>query len=300
MAALPCDAAARHSRGLMLATVGIVVLSFDSLLVRLAGTDGWNIAFWRGALMAIVMGLFYCQRRRLATLNAHRGVSLISAGLLAAISLLFVMAVMHTRVANVVVILSTAPLFAAIFTRLFLQEQVAARTWIAIGLAMLGLVIVFAGSLTGEGLLGDMYALGAAMAVGANLTLLRRYQTLDRLPLIAGGGIMTALVAWPMATPLALETQSYVVLAVMGLIQMPLATALINNATRYLPSAEVALFYLVEAILGTLWVWWLLGENPPEATLYGGLLTLVTLLGNAWLGLRRSRLHRVSATSPAR
>ncbi|ART63321.1 DMT family transporter [Kushneria marisflavi] len=300
MAALPCDAAARHSRGLMLATVGIVVLSFDSLLVRLAGTDGWNIAFWRGALMAIVMGLFYCQRRRLATLNAHRGVSLISAGLLAAISLLFVMAVMHTRVANVVVILSTAPLFAAIFTRLFLQEQVAARTWIAIGLAMLGLVIVFAGSLTGEGLLGDMYALGAAMAVGANLTLLRRYQTLDRLPLIAGGGIMTALVAWPMATPLALETQSYVVLAVMGLIQMPLATALINNATRYLPSAEVALFYLVEAILGTLWVWWLLGENPPEATLYGGLLTLVTLLGNAWLGLRRSRLRRVSATSPAR
>lgn len=300
MAALPCDAAARHSRGLMLATVGIVVLSFDSLLVRLAGTDGWNIAFWRGALMAIVMGLFYCQRRRLATLNAHRGVSLISAGLLATISLLFVMAVMHTRVANVVVILSTAPLFAAIFTRLFLQEQVAARTWIAIGLAMLGLVIVFAGSLTGEGLLGDMYALGAAMAVGANLTLLRRYQTLDRLPLIAGGGMMTALVAWPMATPLALETQSYVVLAVMGLIQMPLATALINNATRYLPSAEVALFYLVEAILGTLWVWWLLGENPPEATLYGGLLTLVTLLGNAWLGLRRSRLRRVSATSPAR
>lgn len=297
MVATPRDAAARHSRGLLLATVGIIVLSFDSLLVRLASTDGWSIAFWRGALMAIVMGLFYCQRRRLATLNAHRGVSLVSAGLLATISLLFVMAVMHTRVANVVVILSTAPLFAAIFTRLFLQEAVAARTWMAIGLAMLGLVIVFAGSLTGDGLLGDVYALGAAMAVGANLTLLRRYQTLDRLPLIAGGGVITAVVAWPMATPLALETQSYAVLAVMGLIQMPLATALINNATRYLPSAEVALFYLVEAILGTLWVWWLLGENPPKATLYGGLLTLVTLLANGWLGLRTSRSRRAIAAS---
>ncbi len=202
------------------------------------------------------------------------------------------MAVMHTRVANVVVILSTAPLFAAILTRLFLQERVAARTWMAIGLAMLGLVIVFAGSLTGDGLVGDIYALGAAMAVGANLTLLRHFPTLDRLPLIAGGGVLTALVAWPMATPLALGTQSYAVLAIMGLIQMPLATALINNATRYLPSAEVALFYLVEAILGTLWVWWLLGENPPGATLYGGLLTLVTLLVNAWLGLRKSRALR--------
>lgn len=299
MITTPHEAAARHSRGLLLATVGIVVLSFDSLLVRLADTDGWNVAFWRGAFMAIVMGLFYCQRRRLATLNAHRRVSLLSAGLLAATSLLFVMAVMHTRVANVVVILSTAPLFAALFTRLFLQERVAARTWIAIGLAMLGLVIVFAGSLTGDGLLGDVYALGAAMAVGANLTLLRRYQALDRLPLIAGGGVITAVVAWPMATPLALDTQSYAVLAVMGLIQMPLATALINNATRYLPSAEVALFYLIEAILGTLWVWWLLGENPPEATLYGGLLTLVTLLSNGWLGLRKSRGRRAAAASQA-
>lgn len=291
------DATAQHSRGLTLATLGIVILSFDSLLVRLAAADGWDIAFWRGALMALIMGVLYCQPRRLANLNAQRRASLISSGLLATISLLFVMAVMHTRVANVVVILSTAPLFAAIFTRLFLQERVAARTWVAIGLAMLGLVIVFAGSLTGEGLLGDLYALGAAMAVGANLTLLRRYPVLDRLPLIAGGGVITALVAWPMATPLALEPQSYLVLAVMGLVQMPLATALINNATRYLPSAEVALFYLVEAILGTLWVWWFLGENPPEATLYGGLLTLVTLLVNGWLGLRRARSRRVAAAS---
>ncbi|WP_456268616.1 DMT family transporter [Kushneria sp. AK178] len=297
MTATATDASAHHSRGLTLATLGIVVLSFDSLLVRLAATDGWNIAFWRGALMALIMGALYCQPRRLATLNVQRGASLVSAALLAAISLLFVMAVMHTRVANVVVILSTAPLFAAIFTRLFLQERVATRTWVAIGLAMLGLVIVFAGSLTGEGLLGDLYALGAAMAVGANLTLLRRYPVLDRLPLIAGGGVITAIIAWPMATPLALETQSYVVLAIMGLLQMPLATALINNATRYLPSAEVALFYLVEAILGTLWVWWFLGEQPPEATLYGGLLTLVTLLVNGWLGVRRARVRRVATTS---
>lgn len=278
-----------HARGVTLAFIGIVVLSFDSLLVRLALTDGWNIAFWRGALMAVVIGIFYCQRRRLATLNNHRGASLGSAVLLAATSLLFVMAVVHTRVANVVVILSTAPLFAAIFTRLFLQERVAPRTWIAIGMSMLGLIIVFAGSLGGDGLLGDLYALGAAMAVGANLTLLRRFQTMDRLPLIAGGGIITAIIAWPMATPLTLNTQSYIVLAIMGLIQMPLATALINNATRYLPSAEVALFYLVEAILGTLWVWWFLGENPPDATLYGGTLTMVTLIINAWLGMRVKR-----------
>lgn len=275
-----------HRRGLLLASVGIVVLSVDSLLVRLASADGWNIVFWRGSLMALSMGLLYCQKRRLATLRGHHGAALLSALLLAAMSTLFVMAVMHTRVANVVVILSTAPLFAALFTCFCLKEVVSARTWMAIALASLGLVIVFAGSLESAGMLGNLYALGASAAVGGNLTLLRCFPAMDRLPLIAVGGLVSAVIAWPMATPLRLDAGSYVVLAVMGLVQMPLATALINNATRYLPSAEVALFYLVEAILGTLWVWWILGERPPGATLYGGTLTLVTLIANAWLGLR--------------
>ncbi|WP_210725963.1 DMT family transporter [Modicisalibacter radicis] len=275
-----------HRRGLLLATFGILVLSVDSLLVRLASSDGWNIVFWRGSLMALSVGVLYCRRRRLATLRGHEGAALLSALLLAAMSTLFVLAVMHTRVANVVVILSTAPLFAALFTRFCLNEAVSARTWMAIAFASLGLLIVFAGSMQSAGMLGNVYALGASAAVGGNLTLLRRFPAMDRLPLIAVGGLVSAVIALPMATPLRLDAGSYLVLAVMGLVQMPLATALINNATRYLPSAEVALFYLVEAILGTLWVWWILGERPPGATVYGGALTLVTLVANAWLGLR--------------
>lgn len=275
-----------HRRGLLLAAFGILVLSVDSLLVRLASSDGWNIVFWRGSLMALSVGMLYCRRRRLVTLKGHEGAALLSALLLAAMSTLFVMAVMHTRVANVVVILSTAPLFAALFTRFCLREAVSARTWLAIAFSTLGLLIVFAGSMESAGMLGNVYALGASAAVGGNLTLLRRFPAMDRLPLIAVGGLVSAVIALPMATPLRLAPETYVVLAVMGLVQMPLATALINNATRYLPSAEVALFYLVEAILGTLWVWWVLGERPPGATVYGGALTLVTLVANAWLGLR--------------
>ncbi|WP_148253628.1 DMT family transporter [Aidingimonas lacisalsi] len=277
-----------HGRGLLMAAAGVTVLSVDSLLVRLAATDGWNIIFWRGGLMGLSLGLLCLGGRRLATLRGHLGISLVSAILLGVTSTLFVLAVMNTKVANVVVILSAAPLFAAIFTRCFLHEPVALRTWLAIALAMFGMLLVFSGSLSGEGLVGDAYALIAAAAVGGNLTLLRRHPDLDRIPLIAIGGGISALVALPMATPLALTPQSYGVLALMGLLQMPLATALINSATRYLPSAEVALFYLVEAVLGTLWVWWWLGEQPPQATLLGGSVILLTLFVNAWLGLRHS------------
>lgn len=283
-----------YRRGLAMVFTGIVFLSFDSLLIRLAGTEGWNIVFWRGLFMFCALGLASCFGNRLATLRTNAKASLACAVLLGLISSLFVLAVMNANVANVVVILSSAPLFAALFSRAFLHEQIPLRTMLVIGVCMFGMTLVFVGSETGGMLVGNLYALAAAAAVGGNLTLLRRYPSIDRIPVIAGGGFLSAAIALPMAHPMALSGHSYSVLALMGLLQMPLATVLINNATRYLPSAEVALFYLVETVLGTLWVWWLLGESPTAFSMLGGSMIIMALLVHAWLGLRResnSALH---------
>lgn len=269
------------ARGLLLVTTGIVVLSFDGLLVRLVQADGWSIVFWRGLLMFLALGAFSLSARSRASIRAQPLLSVTSALLLALISIFFVLAIIH-----VVVILSTAPLFAALLTRFFLHEPVALRTWLAISVATLGIVLVFAGSFTSSDLLGNVYALLSSAALGANLTLLRRHPSLERMPLIALGGLAAALISLPMAQPFGLDGASYLALAVMGLLQMPLATLLINNATRYLPSAEVALFYLLESVLGTLWVWYFLSEVPAQATLYGGALVIVTLMVHAGLTLR--------------
>lgn len=274
------------ARGLLLVTSGIVLLSFDGLLVRLVNADGWSIVFWRGLLMFIALGAFSLSARSRASLGAKPLPSAVSAVLLALISIFFVLGVIHTTVANVVVILSTAPLFAALFTRFFLLEAVALRTWLAIGVATLGIVLVFAGSFSTSDLLGNGYALLSSLALGANLTLLRRHASLARMPLIALGGLVAALIALPKAQPFGLDQASYLALGMMGLLQMPLATLLINSATRYLPSAEVALFYLLESVLGTLWVWYFLSEVPAQATLYGGALVIATLVVHAGFTLR--------------
>lgn len=274
------------ARGLLLVTSGIVLLSFDGLLVRLVNADGWSIVFWRGLLMFIALGAFSLSARSRASLGAKPLPSAVSAVLLALISIFFVLGVIHTTVANVVVILSTAPLFAALFTRFFLREAVALRTWLAIGVATLGIVLVFAGSFSTSDLLGNGYALLSSLALGANLTLLRRHASLARMPLIALGGLVAALIALPKAQPFGLDQASYLALGLMGLLQMPLATLLINSATRYLPSAEVALFYLLESVLGTLWVWYFLSEVPAQATLYGGALVIATLVVHAGFTLR--------------
>ncbi len=276
-----------QARGLLLVTSGVVVLSFDGLLVRLAQADGWSIVFWRGLLMFLALGAFSLTAKSRASLRAQPLISGLSALLLALISIFFVLAIIHTTVANVVVVLATSPLFAALFTRFFLREQVALHTWLAIVVAALGILVVFAGAFNPTDLAGNGYALLSAAAVGANLTLLRRHPAIERMPLIALGGLAAAVIAWPQAEPLGLDATSYWALAIMGVIQMPLATLLINNATRYLPSAEVALFYLLETVLGTLWVWCLLNETPDRATVYGGTLVIATLATHACLSFRR-------------
>ncbi|WP_252108105.1 MULTISPECIES: DMT family transporter [unclassified Halomonas] len=278
-----------YQRGLMIVILGVVFLSFDGLLIRLAATDGFTIVFWRGFLMLCVLGALCLVRQKLSTLRVHPVASLASATLLGLISALFVLAVMNANVANVVVILSTAPLFAAIFSRVFLGERVALRTLIAIALCMLGMGLVFFGEGAAGMLVGNLFALAAALAIGGNLTVLRRYPRIDTTTVIAGGGLLSAAIAWPMASPLALQAPQFGVLALMGLVQMPLATVLINSATRYLPSTEVALFYLVETALGTLWVWWLLGEEPTASTLAGGVLVITVLMVHAGVGLKRER-----------
>jgi drug/metabolite transporter (DMT)-like permease len=279
----------QHLYGTFIVTIGVLVLSFDALLIRLAHTNSWNVAFWRGAFMVVSLGLLLAVRQpasAVANFNANQRVSIISACLTSLGSLLFVLSVNHTRVANTVVILSVSPLFAALFTHLFLHEVVSLRTWAAIGVTLVGVAIVVSGSLESTNWLGDLFALLAACNLGGNFTLLRRYPQPSRIVIIGLSGIFIALIALPFAAPLGLSWQSYGVLAVMGLLQIPLALILIAVGTRYLPAPEVSLLLLVETVLGPIWVWLALGEQPAVTTFVGGVLIIATLAVHSWLGLQ--------------
>ncbi len=290
-----------RKKGVAVVGAGVLIISVDALLVRLAVTGSWNVVFWRGLLMFLSLGVLYRVR-------SGRGLvpALVRGGWPAAFSSLlfglggtfFVSSVMYTRVANTVVIISSAPLFAALFTRVFLREAVPVRTWAAIGLGLAGVLLVFSGSLGGGGLTGDVIALLAACNVGGNLTLLRRHSDLSRIPLVCAGGLIMAGIALPFADPLDITLQGGIALGIMGLVQMPLALTLIARSTRFLPSPEVSLFILVETVLSPIWVWLVLGEEPPDATLLGAALIIPALAVHSWLGMREERRGAVAPEDP--
>lgn len=281
------DESSSHLRGVLTVVAGVVIISFDALLVRLAGVDGWNVSFWRGLFMGLTM-LGVLRLRGDSRPASGEGLWLASL-MMAGSSLSLVLAFTLTRAANAVVILSMAPLFAALFSRYFLGERCPPRTWLAILFSLGGVVWVMIGSLGGGNLTGDFLAVVATLFIGGYFTVFRRYPELSRVRVVCRGGFLLAAAAFFFSTPLALPAQSYGWLALGGLLQIPIALVLLTSGTRFLPAAEVSLFLLLETVLAPIWVWLVLGEVPPPSTFSGGALIIATLVLHTFVSYRRPK-----------
>ncbi len=280
-----------HLQGIWAAVIGVIVLSFDALLVRLADADGWDVMFWRGFFIFVTMACFSARsgQWRAMLVRETAGAAWTVAFLYGISTGLFVLSISNTMVANTVVILSSSPFFAALFSWLLIGEVIRLRTSMAILACMFGVAVVFSSSMESGGWLGDGLALVLAILMGVSLTILRSNPGIPRIPIIAVSGLVAALLALPFSHPLTLQSESYVWLALMGLLQMPMASLLIMVATRYLPSPEVSLFLLIETVLAPIWVWWGVGEVPPSLTLIGGVIVIGTIAIHSTLSLRQDR-----------
>ncbi len=271
-----------HAKGLAITGLGVLVLSPDALLLRLLTLDPFTTVFWRALLMGLtlagVLAVVYRGRADRA-LRAVGRWGLVSAHVYALNMISFVYSIHHTAVANTLVIIAAAPLFAAILSRLFLGEGVRLETWAATLVVLAGIAIVFWDGLAQGTWDGDLAALVTALCLAGNFTILRHRKHIDMVPATALGGFIAAgfLLVIGAASPLAPDGRDWLVLAVLGLFVVPVAFGLITIGPRYITAPEVGLLMLVETVLGPLWVWLALGERASALSLTGGGIVLVTL-----------------------
>lgn len=278
-----------HTRGALMALVGIFVLSPDALILRLVDTDQWSLIFWRGSVSAITLLVCFAmiyRRNVFIYLRAIGTYGLLGGFIFAASSILFVTSIVLTSVANTLVIISAAPLITAILSRIFLHEPIPTRTWAAIFATFVGITTIFGGSLGGGTLTGDLCAMGTALCLAGHLTIVRRARTVNMVPTVALGGLIAALLVLPLATPTSIDAQGLLWILLLGVVILPISTALIVLATRFISAPEVSLIMLLEAILGPLWVWAVLSEIPSIQTFIGGIIVLSTLSLHSIASLR--------------
>ena len=241
-----------HAKGLLITALGVLIISPDTLLIRLAGLDVWSLAVWRGTLQAVGMiFLLYCfyGRRTFALFKAIGLTGVLLAVVFAGNTLTFLTAVLNTKVANALVIMATAPFFAAVLSHIFLDEKVAIRTSLAIGVALCGVALLVADGLGGGTFYGDALALVSALLFGAKVTIIRARKGVNMIPAMALSGLVFAAIALPFAQPLEIDGTQLVWVLLMGFAVITPATALITLGPRFVPAPEVSLLFLGETVL---------------------------------------------------
>ncbi|MDE0524643.1 MAG: DMT family transporter [Boseongicola sp.] len=271
-----------HLKGLIVTTLGVLLVVPDSLFVRLVDAEPMVIAFWRGSTAGAVV---------LVVLLAVQGVrgfravlqtgwpGLVYTVLMGTTAPAFVLAVTQASVANVVFIFASMPVFAALFSRIFLGELIRARMVITMAVVILGLGIIAYGSSETQiaSWKGDIWAVYISAAFAAALTAVRKVKATSMIPAIPVAYIGAAILLGMFVSPgEAFETQWPLFLGHGAFIGA--ASCLLALGPRYISSSEVALLVLLESVLAPVLVWLAIGENPGPWAVVGGTVVVGALL----------------------
>ncbi len=304
-----------HSRAVLLMLLVTLMWSTAGVVTRhLEAARSFEVTFWRSAfnVLALTAALLWLRGPRLwADIRGGGRALWVSALCWAVMYTNFMLAIMLTTVATVLITMSIAPLLTALFSRVFLQHRLPTRTWVAISVAGLGIAWMFGEqALRGGGsMTGALVALGVPIAGATNWTLLQHLhqrhardpavRAPDMLPAVLLGALISALLTLPMSLPLSATAHDLSLLALLGVFQLAIPCLLVVQLTRVLPAPEISLIGLLEVVFGVLLAWLGAGEAPGRSAWAGGGLVTGALLFNEWLALRQRQVAAAAAAAAA-
>ena len=286
--------------GLLLALIGTLTLTPDAMFMRLSGMGGFQMAAWRGLLMGSVMvcgWAMFSQSRRadIAVLRTVPG-----AGIIVCLffnSILFCLGIALAPVMVVLLGIATVPVFAAVFAWVFIGERASGATWITIVAVLAGIAFAVSDeaaagfNLDAVSALGALLGLGVAAVLAANFVILRAQPQVP-IPLAIGLGALCAGAFSTWLTGLNAMTEGHVwAMVVTGGAVLPLSFFLLSLASRHTQAANVSLLMLLETVLGPIWVWRAVGEEPTTRMIWGGVFVVAVLAVYLWSEAQRKRVR---------
>jgi len=178
----------------------------------------------------------------------------------------------------VLILMSCAPLLAALLGRIVLGETLGVLGWIALAGSIAGAVIMVTDSYAHGSVAGDLVAICIALAQAVAIILFRTHRNLSLIPGINLAMLIAACIAAPLASfaPMALKDAGLV--GFFGAGQLGLGLALFASGARLIPAAQTAMYGVLEPVIGPVWVWLALGEQPSRAGFIGGATVIAALL----------------------
>ena len=275
--------------GIVLALLGALILTPDTLLMRLSELTGGQMVAWRatqaGSIFFII-GLFpFLLSRNGVKPKIWRKSFVALVFVQMANVFCFAYGIYLAPVAIVLIAVATVPVFSIILGAVVLKEAVDMRTWAIVIIVFFGVTLSVMGDINSydifnlSSVLGGLCGLVVAFSLACNFVIIRKDKEVA-FPLALGtGGILCGLLAfyfWPSASEINLKGMFYI--SITGLLILPLSFILLSRASRMTPASNVSIIMLLETILGPLWVWTFTNESPQFLTIIGGIIVILALI----------------------
>jgi len=286
---------AGYRRGVILVLLAGSCWSTMGLGIRLIEVANvWQILLYRSLALAPFLFLIITFRSRGKPFAVIRraGLSAVFGGI--GLVLAFsggIHAIQSTSVANAMFLFAAAPFIAAVLGLIILKEQVRRATWLAMALAIVGILVMIGGGLSTGQWIGNLAALVSACGFAIFTIALRWKKLEDMMPAVFLAGVfsivLATLVCLATDLPFVIPRSDIGIALAMGIFQLGLGLLLYTLGSKSLPAAELALLSMSEVVLGPLWVWMAIGETAHVHTLIGGAILMAAIIGNAISGMRR-------------
>ena len=280
-----------QQKGSLLAFVAVMFITPDSLFIRLSNVDTWGLVFYRGIIpfFTVLLGMFIIYKLnffKILLSSGYHGIFYVIT--FSVTNITFVVSIQNTNVANTLVMIATAPMLSAILGAIFLREPPDKKTWISIIITFLAIIYIFYDSLKLGNFYGDILGFITAIGLAVGAVIIRSAKNKNLVPAAVVGKLFVATFALLFIESFALVGSDQLIVPLMCILCVAIPFVLVTIAPRFIPAAEVNLFFLLETIIGPIWVWLIIKEQPSLETLQGGLIIVFTIAIHSYLKLKNS------------
>lgn len=280
-----------NAKGLALTSIGIFIMSIESLFIKFTTISSFVFSFYLGIFMFTSMMVTLLFKEKEYIKNSFKdsfAFLILCSILMGASNIFFITAIKTTSVASVVIIFSTAALFSALFAYLFYKERITKNILYSSFFMFIGLFIIFNKSIEVGRLEGNIFALLCTISFSISFVLLSKHKKMDRIVLTAFSGLALSMIAFFLSEDLQIDYNNLLFVILMGLVITPFSRLLIGNGAKYISASEVSLLMLIETIMAPVWVWLFLDEIPSSNTFIGGSIIILTLIINSLYNLKKN------------
>ena len=274
-----------------MAFTAVMFITPDSLFIRLANVSSWNLIFYRGFIpfACVFVGLLFVYKTNFIKQTFSNGWHGVAYALVFAVTnITFVISIENTNVANTLIMIALAPMLSAVLSFIFLKEKTDPKTWVAITITTLAVIYIFYDAIDAGDILGNALGLLTALGLAVGAVIIRSKKKISLVPSAMVGKLLVALTAFYFADNLNLKDNDLIIVPLMCIMCVAIPFVLVTLAPRYITAAEVNLFFLLETILGPIWVWLVIKEQPSTETIIGGIVIIATITTHSILSLKKT------------